>query len=251
MASSSRAGDDSSKPLAPGDRVIATFEDGSTIATDVLIGTDGIHSRVRTLIDPTAPAGRYVGLTNFGGVTPAGRVSVRDLEPETRQFIFGERAFFGAQQAPNGDIVWFVNAPRDPSAATSGRTRPTGHGGDGSPACSSTSLACRGADPRRASSWVGDNTYDLGHVPVASRRMVIIGDAAHAPAPSSGQGASLAMEDGVVLAMALQDASTIDEGLVAYERARRDRVERVVARGTRSGSAKMRGPWDGSPAISS
>ena len=63
-----------------GDRVFATFEDGSTIATDVLIGTDGIHSRVRTLIDPTAPAGRYVGLTSFGGVTPAGRVSGQDLE---------------------------------------------------------------------------------------------------------------------------------------------------------------------------
>jgi 2-polyprenyl-6-methoxyphenol hydroxylase-like FAD-dependent oxidoreductase len=226
-----------------GDRVIATFKDGSTIATDVLIGADGIHSRVRTLIDPTAPAGRYVGLTNFGGVTPAGRVSVRDLEPETWQFIFGRRAFFGAQQAPNGDIVWFVNAPRDPISRNE-----RANTSDGAWQRWLAGLFEHDRWPAAALiragrlELAGDNTYDLGHVPVWHRdRMVIIGDAAHAPAPSSGQGASLAMEDGVVLAMALRDASTIDEGLVAYERARRDRVERVVAHGARSSSAKIPG----------
>jgi 2-polyprenyl-6-methoxyphenol hydroxylase-like FAD-dependent oxidoreductase len=71
--------------------------------------------------------------------------------------------------------------------------------------------------------------------------MVIIGDAAHAPAPSSGQGASLAMEDAVTLALALRDAPSIDHALVDYERARRQRVEKVVAYGARSSSAKTPG----------
>ena len=52
----------------------------------------------------------------------------------------------------------------------------------------------------------GDNTYDLPHVPTWSRgAMMIIGDAAHAPSPSSGQGASMALEDAVVLAQSLRD----------------------------------------------
>ena len=93
-----------------------------------------------------------------------------------------------------------------------------------------------------ASSWPADNTYDLGHVPVWHRdRMIVIGDAAHAPAPSSGQGASMAMEDGVVLAMALRDRRRSTSAFAAYERARRERVERIVAYGARSSSAKIPG----------
>jgi len=37
------------------DAVTAHFADGSFATADVLIGTDGIRSRVRTLIDPDAP----------------------------------------------------------------------------------------------------------------------------------------------------------------------------------------------------
>ncbi len=49
-----------------------------------------------------------------------------------------------------------------------------------------------------------DMTYDLGHVPTWWRdRAVLVGDAAHAPSPSSGQGAAMALEDAVVLADAV------------------------------------------------
>jgi 2-polyprenyl-6-methoxyphenol hydroxylase-like FAD-dependent oxidoreductase len=71
--------------------------------------------------------------------------------------------------------------------------------------------------------------------------MVIIGDAAHAPSPTSGQGASIAAEDGVVLAKALRDLPSIPAALAAYERGRRQRVEKIVAYGARSSSAKVPG----------
>ena len=71
--------------------------------------------------------------------------------------------------------------------------------------------------------------------------MIVIGDAAHAPAPSSGQGASMAMEDGVLLAMALRDAPSIDEAFTSFELVRRERVERIVAQGARSSSSKTPG----------
>ncbi len=64
----------------------------------------------------------------------------------------------------------------------------------------------------------GDNTYDIGHVPVWRRGpIVIIGDAAHAPSPTSGQGASMAAEDGVILAKALRDLPTVASALEAFE----------------------------------
>ena len=63
------------------------------------------------------------------------------------------------------------------------------------------------ATPGKLSGWA---TYDLPSVPTWHRgSMIVIGDAAHATAPSSGQGASMAIEDAVVLARCLRDLPEI------------------------------------------
>ena len=95
--------------VAVPDGVLATFDDGGTAAGDLLIGADGVHSAVRRIIDPAAPSGRYVGLTNFGGVTHG---AANGIEPEAWHLVFGRRAFFGYQATPDGDVVWFANVPR-------------------------------------------------------------------------------------------------------------------------------------------
>ncbi|WP_205843596.1 FAD-dependent monooxygenase [Nakamurella deserti] len=96
---------------------------------------------------------------------------------------------------------------------------------------------------RGALELIGDNTHDLPHVPVRSRgRLVLVGDAVHAPAPSSGQGASMALEDAVVLGQALRDNASVPAAFAAYEHARRRRVERIVKVGARSSSSKIPGP---------
>lgn len=110
---------------------------------------------------------------------------------------------------------------------------------------------CRRADPAAASGpysrgtleLAADNTHDLPSVPVWHRPpIIVIGDAAHAPSPSSGQGASLALEDGVVLAQCLRDGHGPGSALATFERLRRRRVERIVAQGARSSSSKAAGP---------
>jgi 2-polyprenyl-6-methoxyphenol hydroxylase-like FAD-dependent oxidoreductase len=225
-----------------GNRIRASFDDGRMETADLLIGADGVHSLVRRLIDPTAPRGRYVGLTNFGGVTPAREVPV-ELEAEAWQFWFGRRAFFGAHPTPAGDVVWFVNAPR-PEITPEERAVTTREqwqeyladlfDEDRSPAAA---LIRAGRLELAA-----DNTHDLGHVPVWHRdRMIVIGDAAHAPAPSSGQGASMALEDAVLLARFLGETDSIDGAFGGFEASRRDRVERIVAQGARSSSSKTPG----------
>ncbi len=221
-------------------RVVARFDDGSEVVGDLLVGADGIHSVTRRLIDPGAPSGRYVGLTNFGGVT---RAAGLDVEPGAWHMIFGRRAFFGFQATPAGDAIWFVNWPR-PAIEPEERAATTEAAwreqlielvrGDHGPAAA----LIRSGQLELAA----DNTFDLPHVPVWHRDgMVVIGDAAHAPSPTSGQGAAMAAEDGVVLAMALRDRPTVDEALAAYETARRERVERIVAYGARGSSAKIPG----------
>src|SRR5262245_40457957 len=71
--------------------------------------------------------------------------------------------------------------------------------------------------------------------------MVIIGDAAHATSPSSGQGASLAIEDAIVLAKCIRDYEELSQAFTAYERLRRQRVERVVAYSARVSQTKTPG----------
>jgi len=71
---------------------------------------------------------------------------------------------------------------------------------------------------------------------------VIIGDAAHATSPTSGQGASLAIEDALVLARCLRDLPDTAAAFADFERLRRPRVERVVAWAARMNRNKMPGP---------
>jgi 2-polyprenyl-6-methoxyphenol hydroxylase-like FAD-dependent oxidoreductase len=226
--------------IASDGRVVATFHDGSTATGDVLIGADGVHSVVRQAIDPAAPSGRYVGLTNFGGVT---RGAAMGVEPEAWHLVFGRRAFFGYQATPDGDVVWFANAPR-PAITAEERAATTEvawrlylaglFADDAGPA---VELIEAGELELAA-----DNTHDLGHVPTWHRGpMIIIGDAAHAPAPTSGQGASMAIEDGIALARELGRATSTEAAFAAYERFRRERVEKIVAWGARGSSNKVPG----------
>jgi len=224
----------------PAGGVAARFADGTSATGELLIGADGVHSVTRALIDPAAPAPRYVGLVNFGGYTPGMAVA----DPGTWYMVFGKRAFFGYVTDPSGGTVWFANVPR-PQTSGAERAATTAEqwrqqllelfAADRGPA---TDLIAAGR-----LELAGDSTYDLPRVPAwHNDRMVMIGDAAHAPAPTSGQGASLAAEDAVVLAKCLRDEPAIPEALAAYGRLRRDRVEKIVAEAARASSNKAPGP---------
>jgi FAD-dependent urate hydroxylase len=86
------------------DGVVARFEDGTEAVGDLLIGADGIHSRTRRIIDPSAPGARYIPVLNIGGYARDVRVQA---EPGTFRMIFGKRAFFGYSVHPSGEVWWF------------------------------------------------------------------------------------------------------------------------------------------------
>lgn len=227
---------------AAGGRVTAVFADGGSAEGDLLIGCDGIRSRVRQLIDPAAPPARYVSLLNLGGYARGVSTAAR---PGEYVMVFGKHAFFGYTVAPGGEIWWFANPPHpeEPSAAELAGTTTRQwrdrllelFAADRSPAAEIIR-----ATPGELRGWA---TYDLPRVRTwHDGAMVVIGDAAHATAPSSGQGASMAIEDAVVLAKCLRDLPDVPAAFTTYERLRRRRVERVVAHGARTSSSKVAGP---------
>lgn len=218
--------------------VRARFADGSEATGAILVGCDGIHSTVRRIIDPHAPTPKYARLINLGGYVRGVRVNV---DPGTYHLIFGKHAFFGYAVAPDGDVWWFANVPQ-PHEPTSG------------------SLAALSADEWRrrlvdlyaddagpAAQLVAATTHEMSasafhtlpHLPRwHTERMVVIGDAAHAPSPSSGQGASLAVEDAVQLAVCLRDHPDTGQAFAALEQARRARVEWIIKAAARVNNDK-------------
>jgi 2-polyprenyl-6-methoxyphenol hydroxylase-like FAD-dependent oxidoreductase len=222
--------------------VRAVFEDGSTASGDVLIGADGLHSRTRKIIDPHAPKARYVGLLNTGGFAKG--LSI-DAEPGTFYMIFGRRCFFGYQVSPDGQVWWFANPGRrvDPTPAELAAITPEQWRAELNDLFKDDAgpiLPLIAATDHIIAGW---STYDFPTVPKwRNERMVIIGDAAHATSPSSGQGASMAAEDAVVLAKCLRDVPDPAKAFEAYEGVRRKRVEKIVAAGKRNGSGKAPGP---------
>ncbi len=225
-----------------GGGVSARFEDGTHVTGDLLIGADGIHSRTRRNIDPGAPDPRPLGLGNVGGFT---RTAAVTTPAGAYVMTFGKRAFFGYVVHPSREVWWFANPPSAPSLRRSAYGKMTSDewkerlidlfADDIGPTVeiiTSTTELVGGSDQ-----------YDLPRVPAWYRGpMIIIGDAAHAASPSSGQGASMAIEDALILAKCLRDFREPAAAFTAFERLRRRRVERVVAFGARSSSSKVPGP---------
>src|SRR5829696_2631939 len=226
----------------PDGGVVVRFEDGTEAEGDLLIGADGIHSRTRRIIDPVAPGASYIPVLNIGGYASDLYIPA---ESGTFRMVFGKRAFFGYAVHPSGEIWWFANPPRA-DEPTSAELAAIGteqwremllylFDEDDTPA-----VEIIRSTPGKLAGWA---TYDLPSVPTWHRGpMVIIGDAAHATAPSSGQGASMAIEDAVVLARCLRDLPDTPQAFTAHEKLRRGRVERIVAHGARTSNSKAAGP---------
>ncbi|MFC4118176.1 FAD-dependent monooxygenase [Nonomuraea zeae] len=230
---------DAARPGGGGVR--ARFADGSTAEADLLIGADGLRSRTREIIDPAAPGARYTGLLNTGGYARAVPVG----EPGMMHAVFGKRCFFSYTAHPGGEVWWAANpaqatelTPADVAAIPPAEWR--ARLGELFRRDRGPALDIIEATDEIFAGW---NTYDVPSVPRWHRdRMIVIGDAAHATAPSIGQGAAMAIEDAVVLARCLRDGPGIEPAFAAYERLRRVRVERVVDQGNRTGGWKALSP---------
>jgi len=226
----------------PAGTVVARFGDGTEAEGDLLVGADGLWSRTRAIVDPEAPPPRYLGLLNTGGF--ARGVAVAG-EPGTMHMIFGRRCFFCYVPHPSGEVWWFANPNRAREPTREELAAITAEAwraelielfrADASPA-----VELVGASDAIFAPWP---THDLPNLPTWHRgRAIVIGDAAHAASPSSGQGASMAIEDAIVLARCVRDELTVEAAFTAFERRRRARVERVVALGKRNGTGKTPGP---------
>lgn len=227
-----------------GRAAVASFEDGSTAEADFIIGADGIHSRARGLILPDGPEPQFVGFIGYGGFVPDRVVSPPDPADERRlNMTFGRSGLFGYCRGSDhpGTWMWWITAARDqaPSRAEI----------DGIPTDTLRAELlgrCAGwHNPvesflRHTDAIARVRIFDVQELPAWSRgRVLLIGDAAHAMSPNSGQGASTALEDAVYFAHLMRATGvSLFEVFARFERDRRPRVEKINAEARRTGERK-------------
>ena len=210
------------------------LDDGYAHRADLLIAADGLGSSIRRTVFPEYPQPRFTGLIGTGGFTSADVPDTGGL----MRMTFGNAAFFGYIKSKDKPVYWFnsyaadegnVAAIEDPQAyAAAIRAL---HAMDPFP----------NAEILRNVATIDRHypIFDMPRLPAWSRgRVVLIGDAAHAVGPHAGQGASMALEDALVLAACLFAEPDAHRALRQFETLRRDRIDTVVRMTARNGSQK-------------
>jgi 2-polyprenyl-6-methoxyphenol hydroxylase-like FAD-dependent oxidoreductase len=215
--------------------VTIRFADGLAAKHDVVIGADGIRSRVRSqLFGWSEPV--YRGYTVWRGVAPYDGDAIL---PGSNSETWGVGKRFGILNTGPGKFTWYAaaNAPPDHVDAAGGRKRELLEAfsgwhepvGDLIEATDDNEIMKNGA-------------YDV--VPLrrwGEGRVTLLGDAAHACTPNLGQGGGMALEDAAVLAKCFEQGTAPVIALRRYENLRRQRTRHIQQRSRLMGEI---GQWE-------
>lgn len=228
------------------DHAAVTFETPTgpmTAAADLVVAADGVHSTIRSATFPHHPQPAYAGYITWRGIVPADQTKGITLDATVVE-TWGRGQRVGIAPLPDGRVYWYYT-----ESAPEGAQQTT----------TVTDLAARVRDwhapiPQLLSATppqalLRNDIYTL-LAPLPSYRhgrVVLLGDAAHAITPDLGQGAALALEDAVTLAVYAGDASStaadLDTGLDHYDDERRPRTQKLVRLSARIGRiAQARSP---------
>ncbi|MGB6230292.1 MAG: FAD-dependent monooxygenase [Litorimonas sp.] len=203
--------------------------DGRTVRGDVLIGADGIRSRVRAQMHgPDDPV--FTGNVAWRVVVPMDRLGSLAPDPTACAWV-GKGRHAVTYRLRRGELANFVGVverddPADDGWSARGSREDALRDFVGWHPVIASILQAAGADD--VYRWA---LYD--RLPLRSwtqGRATLLGDAAHPMLPFLAQGAAMAVEDAWVLARDLSEPGrSVEQALQAYQSARLARTARVQA----------------------
>jgi 2-polyprenyl-6-methoxyphenol hydroxylase-like FAD-dependent oxidoreductase len=208
-----------------GEKVVASFSNGEEIEADFLIGADGIHSHVRSVLlgkdEPT-----YRGYTVWRGIAsevPSAIPSNTAIE------IHGRGQRFGIGPVGAGRIGWWAAANAAEPAGLHER-----HVEDAQHEllrlfkdwCPPTVELIEATLPQLI---LATSAFDREPTPAwGNKRVTVLGDAIHPTTPNLGQGGCLAIEDAFVLARCFHEYGPTEAALRKYEGCRYSRTAAIT-----------------------
>lgn len=213
----------------------AVLANGGELGADLILGADGrMRSAAREYVSGTA-APVYQGHVNWVGVLESDAAVVDDMAILD---FWGVGQRFGVVPVSRNKVYWAAAKAAPAGGGLHGADMRDGLAAQfaGWPAPVGRILAaCAPASFRRI------DIYDLEPIDCWHRdNVLLVGDAAHAALPTSGQGAGQALEDAWHLARGLPakavNAADLQEALAAFTALRRDKTRLItqMARGLSS-----------------
>jgi salicylate hydroxylase len=208
-----------------GDKIVARFDNGIRAEADLLVGADGIHSKVRHLtFGPEKP--RFTGCVAWRGLVPAERIAHLDIEVASHNWM-----------GPGAHCVhYWVSAGRmmnvvcvvEHGAWTSESWTDKGDVAEVLAAYEGWHPTVRGLIAAFPETFIWA-LHDRAPLPNWTRgRVTLLGDACHPMLPMMAQGAAQAIEDGAALASLLKATpGDVPGALVRYEQVRKPRATRL------------------------
>jgi len=210
-----------------GDKVEIAFADGTGASADLLIGADGIHSAVRSLLfGPEHPD--FTGCIAYRGLVPAARLAHLDLELTANNWV-GPGRHFVHYFVAGGRLLNFVAViARDSWTKESWTDR--GRVEDALAAYDGWHSQVREIIGAVEETFIWA-LFDRPPLPHWSKgRITLLGDACHAMLPFMAQGAAQSIEDGATLAACLLEGNgDLAAALRRYETLRLPRASRLQA----------------------
>ena len=204
-----------------GDSVTATLSDGSTETVDLLVGADGIRSKVRAMIGiPDQPQQVGMGIWRT--------VAKRPPEMECSEMYYGGPKYKAGYTPISDDLCYafLLEENLDRSFVGEGPNgallKEHGQGYGGIWGQVRDSLA---DDAVVNYAWIEAICVES---PWYRGRSIIIGDAAHACPPLIAQGAAMCAEDAVILAEMVTSGEALDDVLPRFMERRFPRVKMVL-----------------------
>lgn len=214
-------------------RPVVGFNDGSRISADIVVGADGrMASRSRQyVVGDNAP--RYQGFVNWVGVFESAEAVFPDMSI-TDYWGVGER--FGVVPVSRNKAYWAGGAAcPDIGLRSEGEYK--------------TELRSVFSEwPERVRLMIdGTSTDQINKIHVHDhdpapvwwkQNLIMIGDAAHAPLPTSGQGACQALEDAWHIARCLAESpNDLQQAFEKFTALRFDKTSHIIMSGRNLASA--------------